>query len=114
MSHVIQFGLALLICVTQTADAADRSLVYTGVNIAGGEFAPKKLPGVFDRDYTYPQLSIDRLLRDQGNEHHSRPSAVGANSASIGRRARSELRWRVSTPLSIRPHPGHASDHRCP
>lgn len=60
MLRTLQFALTLAICATQSADAADRSLPYTGVNMAGGEFAPEKLPGVFERDYTYPDSgSVD-------------------------------------------------------
>ena len=54
MFRVIQFALALVICTMQTAGAADNSVFYRGVNIAGGEFTPDRLPGVYDRDYTYP------------------------------------------------------------
>ena len=54
MFRILQFALALAVCTVQTADAADTSSSYKGVNIAGGEFTPDRLPGVYDRDYTYP------------------------------------------------------------
>ena len=57
MLRVVQSStLALLICLhaAQPAGSTERSLSYMGVNIAGGEFGPEKLPGIVDRDYTYP------------------------------------------------------------
>ncbi len=54
MLRTFPLAVALAICATRGACAADAPLPYTGVNIAGGEFAADKLPGVVDRDYTYP------------------------------------------------------------
>jgi len=54
LSRLIRFALVVAVCTTQVASAAETSVSYTGVNIAGGEFAPGKLPGIYDRDYTYP------------------------------------------------------------
>ena len=60
MLRTIQMAIVLAICTAQSASSADALLPYTGVNIAGGEFAPEMLPGVYDRDYTYPDpVSID-------------------------------------------------------
>jgi endoglucanase len=58
--RTIHLAAVLAICAAHSADAADGSLRFTGVNIAGGEFAPDNLPGVYDRDYTYPDpTSLD-------------------------------------------------------
>ena len=84
LSRIIYYAFFVTICTIQPASAADTSVSYTGVNIAGGEFAPGKRPGIYNRDYTYPDSLIHRLLRGQGNEYHSCPRAVGADSASIG------------------------------
>jgi hypothetical protein len=50
----IQFAVVLAVCTAQTADATDTSVRYTGVNIAGGDFAAENLPGTYGRDYIYP------------------------------------------------------------
>ena len=54
LSRLIHFALVVAVCTTPVASAAETSVSYTGVNIAGGEFAPSKLPGIYDRDYAYP------------------------------------------------------------
>jgi endoglucanase len=41
-------------CAAMNTSDAEAPLRYTGINIAGGEFAPEKLPGVYARDYIYP------------------------------------------------------------
>ena len=51
---IIQLACVVTVCAAQGADAVGAQMQYAGVNIAGGEFAPGKLPGVYDRDYTYP------------------------------------------------------------
>jgi endoglucanase len=62
MLRIIQFAAALFICTMQVGSprATNGAMQYAGINIAGGEFAPMKLPGVYNRDYTYPgPASID-------------------------------------------------------
>ena len=53
MLRIIQFALVLT-CTASLASAVGASLQYTGVNIAGGEFNAKSLPGEYGRDYIYP------------------------------------------------------------
>jgi len=52
--RVIRFAVVLAVCSAQTAHATDTSVRYTGVNIAGGDFAAENLPGTYGRDYIYP------------------------------------------------------------
>jgi endoglucanase len=51
---MIQFAVALALCAAPIANATDASVQYTGVNIAGGEFGAKTLPGTYGHDYIYP------------------------------------------------------------
>lgn len=38
---------------------------FTGVNVAGGEFGEKNIPGRLDKDYTWPSKSaLDTLMSD--------------------------------------------------
>jgi len=50
----IPFAIILAMCTAPTADAADASVRYTGVNIAGGDFGGDSLPGRYGHDYIYP------------------------------------------------------------
>jgi endoglucanase len=54
---VLRIILALVLAVytAQTANATDTSVQYTGVNIAGGDFAAENLPGKYGFDYIYPE-----------------------------------------------------------
>jgi len=52
--RIIQIAVVLAACTAQSANATDTSVRYTGVNIAGGDFSPNKLPGKYGRDYIYP------------------------------------------------------------
>ena len=52
--RLTQIVVILALCLTQTTDAAATSVRYTGVNIAGGDFGAKNLPGTYGRDYIYP------------------------------------------------------------
>ena len=54
MVRPIQVAVILAVCAVQPAGAADTSLQYTGVNIAGGEFGADSLPGTYAKDYIYP------------------------------------------------------------
>lgn len=54
MFKTIPFAIILAICTAQTADAADVSVQYAGVNIAGGDFGGDSLPGRYGHDYIYP------------------------------------------------------------
>jgi endoglucanase len=51
---LIQIAVILVACSAQAAHAADSSVRYTGVNIAGGDFTPNRVPGEYGRDYIYP------------------------------------------------------------
>jgi endoglucanase len=53
-TRLTQIVVVLALCLTQTTDAAATSVRYTGINIAGGDFGAKKLPGTYGRDYIYP------------------------------------------------------------
>ena len=54
MLRIVEIAVVLAVCTAQTANATDTSVRYTGVNIAGGDFAANKLPGKYGRDYIYP------------------------------------------------------------
>ena len=54
MLRIVEIAVVLAVCTAQTANAADTSVQYTGVNIAGGDFAADNLPGTYGRDYIYP------------------------------------------------------------
>jgi endoglucanase len=47
-------AVILAACTAQAAKATDASVRYTGVNIAGGDFTPNRVPGEYGRDYIYP------------------------------------------------------------
>jgi endoglucanase len=54
LNPLISCAIFVFISTMQVTSATETSVSYRGVNIAGGEFAPSKLPGKYDRDYTYP------------------------------------------------------------
>jgi endoglucanase len=54
MLRTIQLAAVLVLCSVQIGSATDASVKYTGVNIAGGDFAPQSLPGRYGTDYIYP------------------------------------------------------------
>lgn len=54
VGRIIKFAVALALCATPIANATDATVQYTGVNIAGGDFAAETLPGTYGRDYIYP------------------------------------------------------------
>lgn len=49
-------GALVALCVI-AAFTADAEVAYRGVNLAGAEFNPGKLPGTVHKDYTYPRPS---------------------------------------------------------
>jgi endoglucanase len=46
--------------------AQARAPIYYGVNLASGEFGPKKLPGVHGRDYVYPTKAVAEPFKAMG------------------------------------------------
>lgn len=50
----------------QSSNAAERSVQYTGVNIAGGEFTANALPGRYTHDYIYPEPSTIAYFATKG------------------------------------------------
>lgn len=64
------YFLALIISLPGFAHVAQANCLsparLTGVNIAGAEFNPKELPGVHDKDYTYPNDTELSYVAAQG------------------------------------------------
>jgi endoglucanase len=61
--RVIQVALCCAI-LTTAPEAAEKSVQYAGVNIAGGDFSADKLPGTYGTDYIYPDpTTIDYFAK---------------------------------------------------
>ena len=62
MRWILLFTVVLVACAslalarldTKPPDDGSEPLKLVGINIAGGEFSEKKLPGEYGRDYSYP------------------------------------------------------------
>jgi endoglucanase len=65
----IFLGLASATTVLAAPNLAKRAgFTFTGVNVAGGEFGNKNLPGQLGKDYTWPSKpAIDQLIKDRMN-----------------------------------------------
>ena len=72
MNRIIQFVIVFGFCAAlgihpmhaQVSNTTGRTVQYTGVNIAGGEFTEKKLPGRYAHDYSYPEpATIDYFAK---------------------------------------------------
>jgi endoglucanase len=64
----LSIGIAVFQLITFLAaqSTPKEALQLTGVNIAGGEFAPQKIPGEFNHDYTYPEAYSINYFADKG------------------------------------------------
>lgn len=49
-----------------SACSVEAAPYYRGVNLAGGEFAPRKLPGEYARDYIYPDRRVAEPFLEAG------------------------------------------------
>jgi len=70
----MRLGTVLALVVSATSALAAPKLskragfTWTGVNVAGGEFGNKNLPGQLGKDFTWPDKgAIDTLIRDKMN-----------------------------------------------
>ena len=54
MLRTLRLAAILAVCAAPAAHAADTSVKYVGVNIAGGDFGTDSLPGTYGHDYIYP------------------------------------------------------------
>ena len=54
MLRHVTFALVVALAGTHAAVAANTSVQYTGINIAGGDFGAEHLPGTYGQDYIYP------------------------------------------------------------
>lgn len=52
--RILRLASVLVVCGIQLASAADTTVEFTGVNIAGGDFGGQNLPGRYGTDYIYP------------------------------------------------------------
>lgn len=63
--HALAIGGLLTASLTATASCLDTARL-TGVNLAGAEFKSSQLPGVANKDYTYPKDSELSFIAAQG------------------------------------------------
>lgn len=67
MTHLLKILCALMLGVHLSASASCLNVPrLTGVNLAGAEFNSKALPGVVNKDYTYPSISELAYIAEQG------------------------------------------------
>ena len=58
--------VALAVCWAGAAHATENSVQYTGVNIAGGDFAVETMPGTYGLDYAYPDTDTIAYFAAKG------------------------------------------------
>jgi len=51
--RTVSFGLTALLSVVSISKRSEATVLYAGVNSAGGEFAQQNLPGAFGTDYQF-------------------------------------------------------------
>jgi endoglucanase len=66
MLRLIQIALCFALFTAQSLNAAETSVQYTGVNIAGGDFSADKLPGTYGTDYIYPDPDTIEYFAKKG------------------------------------------------
>jgi endoglucanase len=62
----VGIGIVALVTLSLAQAAISDSVKFTGVNISGAEFAPGKIPGEYNRDYTFPDPITINYYSEKG------------------------------------------------
>jgi hypothetical protein len=67
MSRTTHIAIIRALIAARVSSACAAGVVFTGVNLAGAEFTPNQLPGIYNTHYTYPTTGeVDYFITRKG------------------------------------------------